>query len=191
MSCSGITQGASWDCQNPLKSSVNERLLLGNLDDIDTVAFDSTGSIVESIVMKSGKQMFPFQGVRSSNKPEVGLVSDDVSIGFMHQIDFSIFEVDSAQKLNIQAMAARRQFAIYQNPKDSSLGDAVFEVLGIHSGLEMSQLSRLPATKDGSYKVQLKTSENASETGLPNSFWKTDLPTTEAAIEELLSPQTP
>ena len=187
--CTGITIGADYDCLSPLKAKVNERLLVGNLADILTITYDVTNpTLITAIAMKVGTEMQAFQGVRSSVKPQVDLVQSDVSVGFSHQVDYSIFEVDAAQKENLQAMASKSTFAIYQNPKDSSLGDAVYEVLGVNSGLEVSTLSRIPgdSATGGAYTVQLKTPEAASETSLPNSFFDTNQATTDAAIEALL-----
>ena len=189
--CEGITIGADYDCANPLKSGVNERLLVGNLDDIETITYDVTDtSLITGITMKSTKAMFAFQGVRSSVKPQVDFVASEVTVGFSHQVDFSVFEVDSAQKVNLQAMSVIKQFCIYQNPKDSSLGDAVWEVMGVNAGLETAVVTRIAgdSATGGAYTVQLKTSTASSETGLPNSFFDTDIATTELAIEALLTP---
>ena len=118
------------------------------------------------------------------------LVASELTVGFSHQADFSVFEVDSEQKVNIQAMAAVKQFAIYQNPKDSSLGDAVWEVLGINAGLELTIATRIAGDQatGGAYTLQLKTPVSSNETGLPNSFFLTDIPTTELLIDALLTP---
>ena len=189
--CIGITIGSEYDCADPLKAKVNERLLVGNLADIATITYDVTNpTLITAITMKSTKAMFAFQGVRSTVKPQVALVASEVTVGFSYQCDFSVFEVDSAQKENLQAMSSVSQFCIYQNPKDSSLGDSVWEVMGVNSGLEVSVLSRLAAdgATGGAYTTQLKTPESASETSLPNSFFDTDIATTEAAIEALLIP---
>lgn len=189
--CTGISIGADYDCTAPLKSKVNERLLVGNLDDIESITYDVTNpTLITAITMKTGKQMFAFQGVRSSVKPQADLVASEVMVGFSHQVDFSVFEVDAAQKENLQALSSKSSFAIYQNPKDSSLGDAIYEVLGVNSGLEVSSLSRMAAdgTTGGAYVVQLKTPEAASETSLPNSYFDTDVATTDAAILVLLAP---
>ncbi len=189
--CQGISIGADYFCENPLKAKVNERLLVGNLDDISVITYDITNvTLITDITMKTGKQMFAFYGVRSTVKPQVDLVASEVNVGFSHQVDFSVFEVDSAQKENLQAMSAKSQFCIYQNPKDSSLGDSVWEVMGVNSGLEVATLVRMPAdgATGGAYTVQLKTPEAASETVLPNSFFDTDISVTEAKIEALLVP---
>ncbi len=192
INCIGITIGSEYDCLDPLKAKVNERLLIGNLFDVATVTFDVTlPTLITAITMKVGTSMYAFQGVRSTVKPQVDLVASEVNVGFSHQCDFSIFEVGAKDKENLQAMSTIAQFLIYENPKDSSLGDAVFEVMGINSGLEVSTMVRMPAdgATGGAYTVQLKTPEAASETELPNSFFDTDLPTTEAAIEALLVTQ--
>ena len=189
--CNGITIGSEYDCLDPLKAKVNERLLIGNLFDIASVTFDVTNpTLITDITMKLGKAMFAFLGVRSTVKPQVDLVASDVNVGFSHQCDFSIFEVGAKDKENLQAMSTVSQFLIYENPKDSSLGDAVWEVMGINSGLEMATLVRMPAdgATGGAYTCQLKTPEAASETELPNSFFITDIATTELAIEALLVP---
>ena len=189
--CNGITIGSEYDCLDPLKAKVNERLLIGNLFDIASVTFDVTNpTLIIDITMKLGKAMFAFLGVRSTVKPQVDLVASDVNVGFSHQCDFSIFEVGAKHKENLQAMSTVSQFLIYDNPKDSSLGDAVWEVMGINSGLEMATLVRMPAdgATGGAYTCQLKTPEAASETELPNSFFITDIATTELAIEALLVP---
>jgi hypothetical protein len=187
--CTGITIGADYDCLDPLKAKVNERLLVGNLDDILSVTYDVTNpTLITALAMKVGTSMYAFQGVRSTVKPQVDLVASEVTVGFSHQCDFSVFEVGSKDKENLQAMSTVSQFCIYQNPKDSSLGDAVWEVMGINSGLEVSTLTRMPAdgATGGAYTVQLKTPEAASETILPNSFFDTSIVITEAAIEALL-----
>ena len=189
--CAGITIGAEYDCANPLKSGVNERLLVGNLDDIASITYDVTDTtVITAITMKSTKAMYAFQGVRSSVKPQVDLVASDITVGFSHQVDFSVFEVDSAQKVNLQAMSAKKQFCIYQNPKDSSLSDSVWEVMGVNSGLETTTVTRIAgdSATGGAYTVQLKTPASSSETGLPNSFFDTDIATTEAKVDALLIP---
>jgi hypothetical protein len=191
--CVGITIGSEYDCTIPLKSGVAERLLVGNLKDIDTVVYSvipGEETVIENIIMKSGTAMYAFDGVRASVKPQVNLIATDVTVGFGHQVDFSVFEVDSSQKINLQGMSAVKQFAIYQNPKDVSLGDAVWEVLGINAGMNTTVVTRIPgdSATGGAYSVTLLTPDTSSETGLPNSFWDTDIPTTEALIDALTTP---
>ena len=190
--CKGITQGSAYSCTDPLKSGLNETLLVGNLDDIETILFDPAipdEKVIIDIIMKAGTALQQFEGVRSSNVGEIGLIVDELSVQFFHQIAFSAFEIDSKAKLNLQGLAAKRSFAIWEGPKDSSLGNSVFEALGINSGLEMTVLQRLPSTKDGSYKITLRTPEAAGETSLPNSVFVTSIALTEDMLAEITSGQ--
>jgi hypothetical protein len=109
--CTGITIGADYDCLDPLKAKVNERLLVGNLDDILSVTYDVTNpTLITALAMKVGTSMYAFQGVRSTVKPQVDLVASEVTVGFSHQCDFSVFEVGSKDKENLQAKSTLSQF---------------------------------------------------------------------------------
>ena len=81
--CIGITIGAEYDCADPLKAKVNERLLVGNLADVATITYDVTNpTLITAITMKQTKAMFAFQGVRSTVKPQVDLVASEVTVDF-------------------------------------------------------------------------------------------------------------
>ena len=189
--CAGITVGAAFDCENPLQPGVRQRLLIGNLSDIASITRGGTPNVILDITMKSTKAMFAFEGVKQSITAQSELVVQTLSNAYNHQVGLSVFEVDSVQKLNLQGMMATAQFAIVENSKDDSLGDSVFEVFGINRGMEGSELLRINADTDtsGAYVITLVTpDEGGKETTLPESFWDTDLATTEALVEALLTP---
>ena len=72
--CGGISAGADYDCDSPVVPGVNQRLILGNLDDVESVTYNGTNpSIIEAITMKSNKAGFPFQGIR---RPDLDLRLD-------------------------------------------------------------------------------------------------------------------
>lgn len=194
MSCAGITVGATHSCADPLQPGVRQRLLLGNLSDIATITRSVTPgeeNIITGITMALTKAMFAFEGVNQSIAPQYSMIPGTVSIGYDHQVDFSVFDVSGLQKINLQAMAFTPQFAIIENMKDSSLGDSIFEVFGINRGLEMITNVRINADNDtgGAFVLQLKTSDNGGkESTMPDNFFLTDLATTEPLIEALLVP---
>ena len=192
MACSGIIVGAIYDCENPLVPFVRQRLLVGNLEDIATITRNVTNdNVIEGITMKVTKAMFAFEGVKTSISAQSELVVQTLSNAFNHQCNLSVFEVDSAQKRNLQGMAAKEQFCIVENSKDTSLGDSNFEVFGINRGLLPSELIRINADSEtgGAYVITLITpDEGGKEVQLPESFFITDLTTTEAAVEALLTP---
>jgi len=197
MNCGGITIGAEYDCLSPLKAGINTRLLVGNLADIDVVTLNVTQTnVITNLTMKATKFMYAFYGVRSSVQPQMTGERVPSSVGYKHKINFSVFEVDTPQKVNLLGMALIKQFCIYQNPKDSSLGDAVWEVMGLGAGLRATVLTRMPGigVAGGAYTIELSTKQNTREKDLPLSFFNTDISTTEALIDgllegELISPE--
>ena len=189
--CAGIEIGSEYDCLNPLRSGVRERIIIGNLKDVESVTYDLVDtSIITDITMKVGTAAYAFEGTRSSVNAQYDFVAQELTVGFTHQATFAIFEVDAASKNNIQAMAAVKTFAIIENPSDSSLGDAVFEVLGINAGLEVTVATRIAGDQatGGAYSMTLQTPTTSNETGLPNSWFDTDIPTTAALVEAILVP---
>ena len=193
-SCAGITVGAVYDCADPLVPFVRQRLLVGNLEDIETVTYSVTPgeeNIITNITMKSTKAMFAFEGIKTSITAQTEMVVLTLANAFNHQVSLSVFDVSAAQKLSLQGMAAIEQFAIVENSKDSSLADSVFEVYGVNRGLLPSEMIRINADTDtgGAYVITLVTpDEGGKESSLPESFWDTDLATTEPKVEALLTP---
>ncbi len=191
-SCAGLTISASYDCENPIAPGVNQRLILGNLDDINTITFNVTDTyIIEDILMKVGAPTFFFEGVRRSLNPQYALVPQTVSIGYDHILDFSVFDVSAAQKENLEAMAIKPQFAIVQNLNDAGNGDNFFEVYGITRGLDVLTNVRIPADSDtaGAFVVNLSTpAEGGKENKMPATWFITDFATTLAAVDATLVP---
>ena len=192
VSCAGIISGAVYDCENPIAPGVNQRLILGNLDDIDVITYNVTNTyIIESILMKTSKPTFAFEGVRRSLNPQYSLVPQTVSIGYTHLLDFSVFDVSAAQKENLEAMAIKPQFAIVQNINDAGNADNFFEVYGITRGLDLLANTRIPADGDtaGAFVLQLSTpEEGGKENKMPATWFITDFATTLAAVDATLVP---
>lgn len=194
MSCEGIISGALASCTNPLVPFVRQRLLIGNLQDIDVITRSVTPgeeNVIEDITMKVTKQMFAFEGLKSSISAQSELVPDGFTSLYNHQCNLIVFDVSSEQKLNLQAMASVEQFAIVENSKDDSLDNSIFEVFGIGRGMLPSELIRINADIDtgAGYSIVLITPDiGGKEVTLPDSFFDTDLSVTEANIEALLIP---
>lgn len=192
VSCAGIVQGAVYDCENPIAPGVNQRLILGNLDDIDVITYNVTNTyIIESITMKQAAPTFAFEGVRRSLNPQYSLTPQTVSIGYTHLIDFSVFDISAAQKENLEAMAIKPQFAIIQNLNDAGNADNFFEVYGVTRGLDVLTNVRIPSDGDtaGAFVIQLSTpEEGGKENKMPATWFITDFATTLAAVDATLVP---
>jgi len=193
MSCSGIFQGQTFDCDDPLLVGVNQRLLVANKADIASVTFAAAANgerIISAITMDSGKYFWAFNGVNESLAPNYELVRGNVSNGFRHVIDFSVLEVDSAAKSNIQRMAWTRSCAIVYQEESTSLGDGAFALYGWDVGLDLLTATRAPGDVDtgGAHVLQLATPEAGSnENSMPISIWSTDYDTTLGIVNGLLS----
>ena len=192
MACAGITVGAIYDCDDPLVPFVRQRLLLGNIADIETITRSVTDdNIIEGITMKSTKAMFAFEGVKQTITAQCELVASDLATQYNHQVGLSVFDVSALQKQNLQGMATLEQFAIVENSHDTSLADSVFEVFGISRGMLPSELIRINGDSDtgGAYRITLITPDTGGkESTLVDSFFITDQTTTDAAVEALLTP---
>jgi len=190
--CDGITIGSTYDCDAPITPGVNNRLIMGNQGDIDTVSYDmTTTTIITDITMKTTKAMFSFQGVRQSLNPQYQFIPQTVSVGYDHQVDFLIFDISQVQKDNIEAMGLGKLTAVIENKNAPGNGDSFFEVYGLGVGMEMQTGGRIAMDLEtqAAFNISMKTSDNeGKETKMPQTWFDTDYTTTAAAVEALLTP---
>ena len=175
MSCSGIFEGSSINCSDPLAVGIEQRLFLANLEDVASFTPDGTETnMVTAITMESGKKFFEFEGVKQSISTQSEYTPKPYSVGYKHTVDFSVFNVTASQRRNLEAMAFQPQVAIAYGPNDSSLGNGAFEILGINAGLEIVTNIRIPADNEtgGAYRIQLATPDAGGiESQLPSVFF--------------------
>lgn len=190
--CDGITIGATYDCDNPITPGVNNRLLMGNTDDIDDVTYDGTTvTIITDITMKLTKAMFAFNGIRQSLNPQYQFIPQTVSVGYDHQVDFLIFDISQVQKDNIEAMGLGKITAVIENKNTPGNGDNFFEVYGLKAGMEMQTGGRIPMDLEtqGAFSLSLKTSDNeGKEPKMPQTWFSVDYATTKVLVDALLVP---
>ena len=190
--CDGITIGATYDCENPITPGVNNRLLIGNTDDISAVTYDvTTTSIITDITMKATKAMFAFNGIRQSLNPQYQFIPQTVSVGYDHQVDFLVFDISQVQKDNIEAMGLGKTTAVVENKNSLGNGDNFFEVYGLNAGLEMQTGGRIPMDLEtqGAFNLSLKTSDNeGKEPKMPQTWFETDYAATLVLVTALLTP---
>jgi len=187
--CDGIAMGATISCTDPLLVGVEQRVLLANLDDVES--FTATGNLITAITMKTGKQFYEFAGVNQTIKARWELVRNATSNSYKHFVDLSVFDVSSAQQDNIEAMAYKEQVAIVIQRDDTSLGDNAISVYGRNSGLQLLTGARdLGDTESGAAAVlNLGTpDEGYIEPNIPSAFQATDYAGTLTAIDVLLAP---
>jgi hypothetical protein len=192
--CSGIFQGATISCDDPLSVGITPRILVANREDISTITYSAVAgesNVITGITMKLGKAFFEFAGVNESIRVQQELVRRAVSNGYKMTLDFSIFEVDNLSLLNMQAMAYKPQVAIAYGVDDSSLGNGAFQLLGADVGMDLLTNVRINADVDsgGGHVLQLSTADaGGDEKTLAPVIWSTDYDTTLTLINVLLTP---
>ena len=190
--CGGITVGAPYDCNTPIVPGVNQRLILGNQDDIAVIAYSvSNPSLITNITLKAGKAAYVFEGVRQSLTPQYELVPGTITVGYLHTINFLAFDISQVAKDNYEKMALGKLWAVIENKNALGNGDSVFEVYGIQVGMEASAITRIPADQEtgGAFTISLTTPEaEGKEPKMPQSWFDTDYATTLAKVELLLIP---
>lgn len=188
--CGGIDSGTDYDCDNPIVPGVNQRLILGNLDDIESIVYDLVNpTIIKDIVLKAGKLAYVFQGVRQSLNPSYELVPGTVSVGYNHLVNFLAFQISQIVKDNLERLALGKVWAVIENKNDIGNGNNIFEVYGLKVGLEATVITRVPADQEtnGAFTINLSTPENeGKEPKMPQTWFDTDYPTTLAKVNALL-----
>jgi hypothetical protein len=181
-----ITQGFTYDCENPLQPGVENRFILMNLQDI--ASYTITDNKVTDITLKGGKQGYLFEGVKQSIKPSYEFVETGLVNGYNHNLQFQIYDIDSDRKEELFKMGVNRFVAIIFNMNVPGNEDGYFEVFGLQSGMETIGLTRINrgVDPDVGYTVTLNTGELVNESKLPLNFFDTDYQTSLAKILALL-----
>lgn len=193
--CGGIDMGASYDCDEPIAPGVDQRLILINRDDIDTVTLEGViDNLITDITLFDTLQGYAFNGVRQSLQPSYEFIPQTVSVGYDHIVNFLAFDISQEQKNNLQKMALSKMVAIVENLKNPGNANSIFEVYGLGVGLEVITNVRIAADLEtaGAFSIQLKTSDNeGKEPKMPASWFDVDYDTTKALVDAILLPAGP
>ena len=190
----GLTAGAVFDQDNVLRGGAIESILLFNFGDLfpdGTVTFDgSLVNMVTDIVLASGgKKAYKYEGFNRSMRPKYELVRGALSISYIHTIDFVVFQIDYATKMELTAMAMGKIVAIVQNLDTDD--DNPYDVYGLDAGMELITNVRdiNDADSNGAIVLQLATKPDCAREGhMPMTFFITILTTTTNAVEVLDTP---
>ncbi len=184
--CTGITQAISTDCANPPTVGVKALIYLANKDDILTVTLDSNPNIINDITMKAGgKAFFEYEGKNDSVDPLTQLARSTYDDRWSHQVRFKVFTKSQNARDELQLMAKVKTVALVFKE------DGTYEVFGIGAGLQMTECVEDPKNVDtgGAFDVLLQTDpDKVQEAKLPNSFFDTDVATTDANVAALIVP---
>jgi len=190
--CGKISSNVGVDCDNPLQAGAEDELILINYD--DWLAADITYNlinpqIIENVVLPSGVTGYSYQGKNNSIAPKYEFIKQTFAEVYNHEVNFKVFTVSPTSKLQLELMAKGSMVAIVNNKFKGASGNAAYEVYGADAGLVMSQNIRdlINQENQGAFDVIIKSAETAMEPHMPKTFFVTNLATTKAIVDGLVT----
>lgn len=188
-----ISSGVVLSCNKPLVGGVEDRLILLNKDQIDSVDYNTANAlIVEAIALANASPAYKgyaFNGKNSSIDSSNTLVKGRYSSNYDHQVIFRIFDDGPDIRERVAQLGNGKFVAIVQNNYRGTDDKATFDVKGLSVGLEAIEITQDKSDADtqGAWVVTLKTPDNGPKEPLPPAnFFITDYTATKAAIDALL-----
>lgn len=159
-----------------------------NFDDIDRSASSVTGNVISDFVLKTGAYGYKYESAKNAIEANSPLNKGTYLNRFDHNIVFRAFSKTQDIKDEFRKLANARVVVIVENLNTGD-DNTHFEVYGWDAGLEVTDFQASTTDTDGVVAtVTLNSGDNAKESDLPKSFYKTSIATTRAALEALLPP---
>jgi len=187
MGCGSITRGSVIEeCADIPPGGTRARLLLANLDEVESYTEDVDGQIT-AITMIDDATFYEFTGFRNDVKKSEEVIKPEIGIPkFKHNVGWVIYENTQVQKNNIENIVRGRFVAVVENKgKDENS----FEVVGKDVGLEIVAGPIRNAHENGGFFViALSTPDDQGELEgeLPKTLIVTDYAGTLTYLEGLL-----
>ena len=182
------------NCENDLQGELENVAWIMNRDDIDfdNCSFGTTNFTLENIVLKPGKTAYIVHQLNDSfSGAGVEMEEKRFKNTWVTTFPFIIFNNDPETKENVEGIANGRFVVIWENKfknteKAGTPGDSVFEIVGYKLGLrcKSSKSMKYDADSQSGWVFELKELGGPST---PISVYKTDLATTRAMIESLVT----
>lgn len=173
-------------CGNPPVAGTGKQIILGNF--VDAEEFTVANGIISEIAMVAGTQAYSFTTIEDSVLGESAVRKGTYFNSVEHKLTLRIHNKSQANKTFVDNLIGSKVFAIVENLETGTAGEIKYEVYGRKSGLEVSEVTATTDMADETvYMIVLMSPEKSAEGGLPESFFDTDLATTELAIASLLT----
>ncbi|KKL10679.1 hypothetical protein LCGC14_2553410 [marine sediment metagenome] len=192
----GLTKGAVHDALNAVKGGAVETLRLINYTDLKpngTMTFHATdtNTITDLVLISGSKQAWKFEGFNRSLKPKYELVRGAFNVGYIHTIDFVVFEVSYDVKMELTKMAYSKVIAVVENIDKNVDLENPYEVYGLDAGLQVVTNVRdlNDGDSNGAFVISLATDpDGAKEGNMPYSWFDIDIAGTITNVEVLDTP---
>lgn len=183
--CTGISAGVTFDPCDPMLAGIGSTIMLANKADVSSVT--QSGSIVTSIIMKTGKRFWDFVGAPGSLVVKQTTKKGKYITQFYDEVTMVVFAIDPITKDTLQAMVGVELVAIAQNNQVGATGNSKYEYIG-QSGMKVEVMDRSSDNPDtlGAYEITIKTQDYALESKLFPSIFITNAATTETLVRTTL-----
>lgn len=185
LSCGLITKNLVGSLCGAGAVGLDNEIYVINFDDIDRSTSVEADGVISTLTLNSGANAYKYTSNAKAFEGTSALNKGTYATSHTHSVIGRVFTNSQDIKSQLNKLAQGRFVVIVKNLNNV---DAVkYEVYGWNNGLVASALDKNSADGDGVfYSFTLASDDAAREGDLPKSFFKTDLATTEAALEALL-----
>ena len=160
-------------------------IYLINYDDIDRANCVENNGVITDIVLKSGANGYKYESNHKGFEGTSALNRGTYAVAHDHSVVGRIFLNSQTIKDELNKLALGKFVAVVRNL--NNVDEVKYEVYCWNNGLVCTAMDKNTTDGDGVfYSFTLASNEGERESDLPKSFYKTDLSTTESALEALL-----
>jgi len=182
--CGSLTKSILKSCAVPIQGGTRDRMAVINFDDLSAITYVGTTSVVDSFVIDS--LAIQIDGKNNSIMPNYKMVKVGFEKMFDHIVGCKGFDISQEVKDDLNKGKDGRYVVITENFAKGTNGTTAFEIYGISTGLEMTELDRDPNSADtqGAFNIVFGTDKN-KEPLMPNYLFIDDYATTKAFFDAL------
>lgn len=182
-----ISADLAFDCDNKDIQGIETNVVLINRDDIDyaTTTYDPVSNTITNLQLQSGKTGYLLQGVKQLNSflSEV-VVNDDSLNKVRHSFLGRVYNLTAANRAQVDALMTGVGIVAVVEKKWKGAGNtSAFVVLGLGTGMEISEGSENSSENDGAFVFTLASADVSLESNGPRVLLETDYATTKTAFD--------
>ena len=152
-----------------------------NWDDVDRVATQTAnkGTKLTKLVLKAGTNIYPAEGNNKTSKASHALSVLDFGNGYIHTDNYTVLYRGENERERIQELVEGGRVCTITEKVDSGLnGELSFEVLGLESGMVITEDTWNSSENSGTTTLTVATQEGEEEATGAKLFLDTDYATT-------------
>ncbi len=186
--CAVLATAQAANCNTKPTAGLEVDVYLANRDDVDWDGSTISGRTISALVMKAGKFLYKFEGLKTSNNSSIVMNQGKYDNNWIHTWGGVIFDNTAATKEDIiEKLAGANLVAIVRNKWKGTSSNMECELLGRYVGLSASGLEKKSDDADtqGAWKVTMSSPKDEFENNAGYIVWDTDQTTTLDMLDAL------